>query len=189
MLAPCYPTARRPFHTIELFDMKAVVPVLFTTLLLGASCDSSPSKVGIQSSSMSTNSTIDPRFDTPEHAVESLLAAYQSQDIEAMVAAKDFASDSRLFWEGLGLPVTEKQRSNSVVAFESNFRKQMAEDGIPDYRGVEHLIAEREELQTNLVIITLDCTWPDGRQRRLKLPTLKAGHEWKAALLSGYDHL
>ena len=137
---------------------------------------------------MSTNSTTDPRFDTPENAVETLLRAYQSCDIDAMVAAKDFASDSRLFWEDLGLPLTDKQRSDSVVAFKSNFRKEM-EEGIPDYRGVEHSIAEREQLQTNLVIITLDCTWPDGRQHRLKLPTLKVGREWKAVLLSGYDHL
>jgi hypothetical protein len=169
--------------------MKAVVPFLFATLLLVVSCDSPSSKVSIPPSSTSTNSTIGPRFDTPEHAVESLLSAYQSRDIEAVVAAKDFALDSRLFWEDLGLPVTDKQRTESVAAFESNFRKQMAEDGIPDYRGVEHSIAQREELQTNLVVITLDCRWSDGRKVRLRLPTLQTGSQWKAVLVPGYDHL
>lgn len=169
--------------------MKAVAPVLFATLLAAVSCDSSTSKVITQSPSMRTNSATNAKFDTAEHAVVSLLSAYQSRDIEAMVAAKDFALDSRLFWEDLGLPVTEKQRTESAAAFESNFRKQMAENGIPDYRGVVHSIAQREDLQTNFVIITLDCRWPDGRKVALRLPTLKTGSEWKVVLVPGYDHL
>ena len=148
---------------LSAFDMKAIVPVLFATLLLVVSCDSSSSKVSIQSSSMSTNSTMHPRFDTPEHAVESLVQP-TSPETSRRWWLPGFALDSRLFWEDLGLPVTDKQKSESVAAFESNFRKQMAEDGIPDYRGVEHAIAQREELQTNLVVITLECRWPDGQR-------------------------
>ncbi|MCD6050651.1 MAG: hypothetical protein K0Q55_2054 [Verrucomicrobia bacterium] len=60
-----------------------------------------------------TNSITSPIFDSPEHALETLLAAYQSQDVEAIVAAKDFALDSQLFWEGLGLPTNEKQKADS----------------------------------------------------------------------------
>jgi hypothetical protein len=87
-------------------------------------------------------------------------------DLEAMVAAKDFAVDARIFWEELGLPVTGQQMQNSVAAFENNFRKHMTEVGIPDYRGMEYSIFRRQQVQDELVILTLDCHFPDGRHSK-----------------------
>lgn len=139
--------------------------------------------------SLQTNTLSSPIFDTPEHAVESLLAAYQSQDIEAIVAAKDFALDSQLFWEGLGLPINEKQQTNSVAAFETSFRKQLATDGIPDYQGLKYSLVRHIQSQSNFVVLILDGQLPDGRTLRLNLPTILTGKQWKAIQVPGYDHL
>jgi len=130
-----------------------------------------------------------PKFASPEQAVETLIQAYQSMDVEAIVAAKDFTSDSRLFWEGLGLPISDKQRTESVVAFEKNFRDQISTNGIPDYRDVKYTFKQRQQLHDNFVVLTLDCLWPDGSTVEMKLPALKVGSEWKAVLAPGYDHL
>jgi hypothetical protein len=117
------------------------------------------------------------------------LRAYQRRDIEKMVAAKDFALDAKIFWQDLGLPVDEKQMEESVGAFETNFRKQMKESGIPDYRGAEYSFVGREQPQENLVVLTLDLRWSDGRREKLRLPVLKAGSQWKAVRIPPYDHL
>ncbi len=127
-------------------------------------------------------------FDSPEKAIETLLAAYQALDIDAMVAAKDFAIDSRLFWEELGLPVTEKQKKESEGAFEANFRKEMQER-IPDYRGMDYRFSACDQLQENLVVLTLEFHLPDGRKGKKKLPVFKTGSGWKAVRLGRYDHL
>ncbi|MBI5800721.1 MAG: hypothetical protein HZA92_08360 [Verrucomicrobia bacterium] len=128
------------------------------------------------------------KFDSPEHAIESLLAAYRARDIDAMVAAKDFALDSQLFWEGLGLPVTDDQMKKSVVAFEKSFRDSMREQ-MPNYEGAKYAFAAREQLQTNLVVLTLECEWPNGQTRKLKLPVFKKESTWKTVLLPSFDHL
>jgi hypothetical protein len=138
---------------------------------------------------MSADSSSNSKFDTPEHAVESLLSAYRSRDIDAMVAAKDFAIDSRLFWEDLGLPVTDKQKTESVAAFESNFRKQMEQEGIPDYTGIEFHFTGRDQLQENLVVLRLACSYPQERRRfEMKLPVFKTASGWRVVRLPGYDH-
>ncbi len=142
-----------------------------------------------QTDSVNVASQNNTNFDSPEHAVETLLAAYQARDIDRMVAAKDFAIDAKIFWQNLGLPVTDKQMKDSVVAFESNFRKQMKEDGIPDYRGVTHAFVGREQLPDGLVVLTVDCRWPDGHTRRMKLPAFKNGTIWKVVRSPAYNQL
>lgn len=130
-----------------------------------------------------------PTFLSPKDAIETLLEAYQAMDVDALVAAKDFAIDAKLFWEGLGLPVSDKQMKDSEAAFESNFRKQMDDEGIPDYRGMEHSISAREDLQDNLVVLTLQCRLPDRREAQMRLPVFKTQSGWKAVRLPPYDHL
>jgi len=130
-----------------------------------------------------------PGFETPEAAIETLLRAYHAKDLEAMVAAKDFAIDAQLFWEDLGLPVTDNQMEKSVTAFESNFRKQMEHAGIPDYDGMEYRITNREDLQDNCVLLTLHCRFPDGQAIELELPTFLTSSGWKAVNIPVYDHL
>jgi hypothetical protein len=162
---------------------------ILAALLFLTSCDPTGSQMRHENRSMNTKALSVPTHDSPEGAIDLLLAAYQANDLETIVATKDFVLDSRLFWEGLGLPISDEQRTNSVAAFESNFRKQMTEEGIPDYRGVKHSIVRREQLQDNFVILTYDFRWPDGRKARLRLPVFSTNSQWKAVLAPGYDHL
>jgi hypothetical protein len=168
---------------------KAIVSLIFGFSLIIILLISPKPPSSANNPSMKTNEITSPNFDSPEQALETLLAAYQSQDIEAIVAAKDFALDSQLFWEGIGLPINEKQQTNSVAAFETNFRKQLSADGIPDYHGLKYSLVRHIQSQSNFVILILEGQLPDGRTLRLNLPTILTGKQWKAIQVPGYDHL
>jgi len=129
-----------------------------------------------------------PKYNTPQDAVTGFIKAYRSLDIDEIVANKDFAVDSRLFWEDLGLPISDQQLSESRHAFESNFRKQMQE-GIPDYTDVSFRFVYHEQLQENFALISVVGTAADQQTFQLRLPVFHTDNGWRVVLHPGYDHL
>ena len=99
-------------------------------------------------------------------------------DVEQIVANKDFAIDSRLFWEDLGLPISEQKLSESRDAFESNFRKQM-EEGIPDYRSVSFRLVEHEQVQENFVLVSIVGSTADQQTFQMRLPVFRTDRGWR----------
>jgi len=129
-----------------------------------------------------------PPYKTPQDAVTGLVEAYRTFDVDQIVQSKDFDIDARLFWDGLGLPISEKQRAESRVAFETNFRNQMKE-GIPDYRSVSFRLVSEERPQENFSIITLTGATPDDKAFKLRIPVFHTDHGWKVVLHPAYDRL
>lgn len=169
--------------------MKSGVRFIIPTLILAVATCSSCSDPANQISKHEIMSSDSPDFSTPENAVTSLIRAYQSLNIETIVKAKDFALDSRFFWEDLGLPVTDDQRSESTFAFESNFRKQLEEEGIPDYREANFVIAGSDKLQPDFTVLTVVIRMQNGEKIEMRIPTVQQGQMWKVVLAPGYDHL
>ena len=129
-----------------------------------------------------------PQYNTPQEAVTGLIEAYRTLDVDQIVANKDFDMDSRLFWQDLGLPISEQQLLESRHAFEANFRKEM-EDGIPDYRSVSFRFDEHEQLQENFALISITGTTADQQTFQLKLPVFRTDNGWRVVLHPEYDHL
>jgi len=129
-----------------------------------------------------------PPYKTPQDAVNGLIDAYRALDVDEIVQSKDFAIDSRLFWEGLGVPVSPKQLADSRVAFETNFRKEMSE-GIPDYLSVTFRFACEERPQDNFAVVTLAGSTTDDKSFELKIPVFQTDSGWKVVLHPAYDHL
>ena len=129
-----------------------------------------------------------PPYTSPRDAVNGLIEAYRTLDVDEMVQNKDFDIDSRLFWEGLGLPVSPEQLAKSRAAFETNFRKQMSER-IPDYRSVTFSFVSEERPQDNFAVVTFACSKPGEQMFELKIPVFETANGWKVVLHPGYDHL
>lgn len=170
-------------------EMNTGTKIIAATILLAVATVSSCSKPANHKTAHEDMASETHNFSTPEGAFASLIRAYQSLNVESIVKAKDFDLDSRLFWEDLGLPVTDDQRSKSTSAFESNFRKQLEEDGIPDYRDVTYAISGKEKLQSDFIVLTVVFRWQNGKTNELRIPTVQQGDLWKVVLSPGYDHL
>ena len=170
-------------------EMNTGTKIIAATILLAVATVSSCSKPANHKTAHEDMASETHNFSTPEGAFASLIRAYQSLDVESIVKAKDFDLDSRLFWAELGLPVTDDQRSKSISAFESNFRKQIEEDGIPDYRDVTYTISGKEKVQLDFFVLTVAIRWQNGNTTELRIPTVQQGQIWKVVLSPGYDHL
>ena len=114
--------------------MSNTLSVAMVALLFIVACDSGHKNLVGHAPQMDTNAPVNLRFDSPEQAIESLMAAYKSRNLEAIVSAKDFALDARLFWEDLGLPVTEEQKARNAKEIEqlekviANSRRQLGDE-------------------------------------------------------------
>ena len=117
-----------------------------------------------------------------------LIEAYRTFDVDKIVRSKDFAIDARLFFEGLGLPVTPKQLAESREAFETNFRKELSE-GIPDYGSVTFRVTSEIQPQDDFAVITLEGLTADRQSFELRIPVFHTDSGWKVVLHSAYDHL
>src|SRR5882672_3153829 len=128
-----------------------------------------------------------PPYTTPHDAVNGLIEAYRTLNIDEIVQNKDFDIDSRLFWGGLGLPVFPEQAAESRVAFETNFRNELREH-MPDYRSVAFSFISEERPQANFAIVTLDGSTTDKKAFKLRIPVFHTENGWKVVLHSSYDH-
>lgn len=127
-------------------------------------------------------------YTSPQDAVNGLIDAYRTLDIDEIVQSKDFGIDSRLFWEDLGLPVSPNQLADSRLAFEKNFRKEL-EEGIPDYRRVTFSVLSEERLESNFAVVTLAGSTAEKQTFEMKIPVCQTDNGWKVALHPAYDHL
>ena len=129
-----------------------------------------------------------PNHKSPTEAVFGLIDAYKSLEIDEIVRNKDFELDSQIFWENSGLPVTDEQKDESTVAFETNFRGQLAE-GMPDYREVDFISSTEECLEDDFAVVTVVGRTPQNDEFELRIPTVCRDSKWIAVLHPGYDHL
>jgi hypothetical protein len=129
-----------------------------------------------------------PPYQSPEEAVLGLIEAYRTFDVERVIENKDFDIDSRLFWEGLGLPVSSEQLVEARTAFETNFRNQMKEK-FPDYRSIDFRIVSEERPQPNFSLVTIEGTTPNRKRRTLRIPLYLTELGWRVVLHPSYDHL
>jgi|SRR5579863_7997972 len=129
-----------------------------------------------------------PPYSTAREAVNGLIEAFRTLDIDRIVEDRDFDIDSRLFWQDLGLPITEEQLARSREAFETSFRNQMKEQ-MPDYRSVAVRIVSEEKLQDNFAILLLEVLRSERQISQLRIPVFLTDNGWKVVLFPGYDQL
>jgi hypothetical protein len=129
--------------------------------------------------------TYQPDFSKPEGAVLALEDAYKSKDLEAVVAAKDFHQDAFYF---LGLQFgSDLGKTNQMAdALEANFRRQMTEEGFPDYAGVNSIFLKKAVLSPDQVILTERCERGRATQE-LRLLVVKTARGWRTVLAPGFD--
>jgi hypothetical protein len=135
--------------------------------------------------SCSKSQTTKADFSTPEGAILMLEDAYRHKDIEAAVFAKDFDQDAFYF---LGLEFgTDWGKTNKMAAvMETNFRRQMTEEGFPDYTSIKSSFLKREVVSPDQVIVTERCE-QDGTQRDMRLLVVQTQRGWRTVLAPGFD--
>lgn len=118
-------------------------------------------------------------FDTPEGAILSLENAYDEQDIDKAVAAKDFETEAKLMLSRMGDIVDDEMIKQTAEVLELSFIKHTTENEWPNFSDLKRAFPHREKVNDNYWIITEICWYPDGGRSFQKLGTSKTANGWR----------
>jgi hypothetical protein len=119
-------------------------------------------------------------FTTPEGAILSLEDGYRRKDIEAAVASKDFATESRLMMTELKKPIPDdpKLQKEAAAVLELSFRKHTQESW-PDFSESKSYFIKRVPYKDKMVVVTEACRYPDGGFSIQKLVVTETPKGWR----------
>jgi hypothetical protein len=120
-------------------------------------------------------------FSTPESAIQSLESAYQAHDVEAAVACKDFRAEAELMLQNVNPQFADDKEiiSQTAEVLELSYRKDIEQNGFPDFAGVKSSFPKTERLNNQLVIVTEVCEYPDGVTMVQRLNVYKTAAGWR----------
>ncbi len=131
---------------------------------------------------MSHNAEESPAIDntTPEGAVLVLQAAYADRDVNAAVNAKDFRIEAEL-WLKENYPDRDTSTFIDDMAgvFEGNFRKDIQENGFPDFTGLATAFVKTHPESDTLSRVWVRYSDVNGKSFQQVLRVARTGKGWK----------
>jgi hypothetical protein len=124
-------------------------------------------------------------FSTPENALRALEDAYVRKDIDAAVAAKDFQFEARAMLSSMkshGSP-DEALVKQTAEVLELAFRKQIKEQGFPDFASLRCKVTQQRQVRDGLVEMVEECVYPDGGKSSDKLHAARSSAGWRIVIL------
>jgi len=117
----------------------------------------------------------------PEQALSELEDAYRANDIEAAVAAKDFAASARLMLAKFSPEFAENADlvMETAEIIEHAYREEILKSGFPDSGQNDCSVIAKESLAENLVVLEEKCAAMDGELSRQKTLVSFVGESWK----------
>ncbi len=124
-------------------------------------------------------------FSNPENAILSLESAYKIKDLEAAVQAKDFGAEAIFLLQNMNPEYANDADivKQTTAVLELGFRKQIRDEGFPDFSGVLCSLSEAEEVGPRLVKITETCLYPDGEKSIQDLHVIEGANRWRVVVL------
>lgn len=124
-------------------------------------------------------------FETPEKAVLALEAAYSRKDLDAAVRAKDFQEEARLMLRKMNPQLASDQEilRQTAEVLELAFRKQIQEQGFPDFAGLKCSFVAKKVLSPTLTRLSEECVSSKGVKSSQDLHVTKASGAWRVLVL------
>lgn len=122
---------------------------------------------------------IKPSFDTPEGAINALEYAYNQQDMEKVLACKDFIKEAELMLNPTEQEIDSALLEPTAEVFQLTFMQNIQEHGFPDFSDIiSKAFTKREFVGKNHYIITQICTYKNGKTVD-RLHTYQTEHGWR----------
>lgn len=116
---------------------------------------------------------------TPQGAILCLEDAYRKEDMEAVLACRDFVLEASLIAEEQDPNLFNQEAILKLAhTLELAFRQEV-EQSWPDFKGLESYFDGQEPYRDNVVVVTEICRFPDGGYSKQRILVGKTGDQWK----------
>jgi hypothetical protein len=123
-------------------------------------------------------------YTSPSAALKSLEAAYIHNDIEAAVAARDFAAEAREMLLVISKGDTTISKDPGILkqtadVLEKGYRLEMKSKGFPPMATLQCQVLEQAPKRPDLVPMVETCIWPDKSRSTETVYAIKTPAGWK----------
>jgi hypothetical protein len=128
-----------------------------------------------------TMSSFAANFSTPENAIKTLEDAYTKKDLEAAVAARDFFNEAKIMLKNINPKYANdlEMLKQTTEVLELSFRKEMKEEGFPDFSNLECSLGKAQNVSPSLVKLKETCIFPDGGTSIEDVHVFKSEKGWR----------
>ncbi len=121
-----------------------------------------------------------PDDSTPEGAIVKIETAYGNNNIEEVMACKDFVQEAKMMLAKLGRDKLNSELIDKTAeVVKLSFIKSLQDNGLPNFTDVKRAFPKREKVSENHMIITEVLYHPDGNNSMQRLNTFKSSDGWK----------
>ena len=124
-------------------------------------------------------------YNTPEEAIASLEAAYNNNDLEAIINSKDFIEEAKMI-----LDQKDDFDSNdpevvelTVELLQLGLIQSLKENGFPDFSHLKSELYGLEKVNDVIYVINQKITYPDNTTYETRIFLSYKNNVWKVALI------
>lgn len=118
-------------------------------------------------------------FTTPEGSIISLENAYDTGDMDKILACKDFDIEAKLMIAEMKMPSGAEVLKEMAEVLKLSFIKHSLDEGLPSFKGIKRAFPIREKISDEHFIITEVCYYPDGGSSKQRLNTYLTDKGWR----------
>ncbi|WP_296148493.1 hypothetical protein [uncultured Flavobacterium sp.] len=124
------------------------------------------------------------QYETPEKAVISLEKAYSQEDLNGVFASKDFEGEAKLILTDKSYEITDELVTATAKLLEETLKKNLQENGFPDFSDAERQFSELKHLNENIYFFDEIITYPNKEIYKNKVFLTVQDSIWKVAMIN-----
>lgn len=125
-------------------------------------------------------------YKTPEEAIISLENSYSNNDLEAVIASKDFETEAILMLEqaNYDYDLTDKKLvQETAELLKVSLVKSLQENGFPSFENLERDFSDLQKFRDNIYVLNEKIIYPDNTFHVNKIYVINRENEWKVVMI------
>lgn len=125
-------------------------------------------------------------YNTPEEAITSLEAAYNNNDLEAIINSKDFIEEAKFVLEEAEYEfdaTDELLLEETAKLLQLGLTQSLQEDGFPDFSHLKSELYGLEKVADIIYMINQKNTYPDNTSYETRIFLSNKNDVWKVVLV------
>lgn len=125
-------------------------------------------------------------YSTPQEAILSLEKAYSNNDLNAIIASKDFETEAKLMLEQTTYSYDLKDEEiikETAKLLQLGLIKSLKENGFPNFNNLKTEFSEALKFRENIYVLNEKITYPDGTVYSNRIFVSKNDNLWRVVLI------
>lgn len=125
-------------------------------------------------------------YKTPEEAIISLEKAYSNNDLDAVIASKDFEAEALLMLEqaSYNYDLSDKELiKETAKLLEQGLIKSLNDNGFPNFDDLEREFSPLERFRDNIYVIDEKIIYSDNTSYVNRIYVINRENEWKVVTI------